>query len=291
MLRLIANHPLNSAHKLASLRRFFTWQISSRLAPGPIAVTFVNNSMLLVEPGMTGATGNVYTGLHEFEEMAFVLHLLRGQDTFVDVGANIGSYTVLASAVIGAKSISFEPISATYEHLVRNIRLNGIEQNVLAENIGIGSASGELRFTAKLDTVNHVLGEDEDFDDANTVLVKTLDEALEHIWPTLIKIDVEGFETSVVEGAANILHRESLLAVVMELNGSGERYGYDETALHERMLQYGFRPFAYLPFIRTLTALIGTNSHSGNTIYIRDFAEVQRRLTSASPFTVNGRSI
>ena len=59
---------------------------------------------------MTGATGNIYTGLHEFEDMMFLLHLLRPGDIFVDAGANIGSYTVLASAVVGAKSISFEPV-------------------------------------------------------------------------------------------------------------------------------------------------------------------------------------
>jgi FkbM family methyltransferase len=291
MLRFIASHPLNSAHKIASMRRFFAWQISSRLAPGPIAFNFVNNAMLLVEPGMTGATGNVYTGLHEFEDMSFVLHLLRAEDVFVDVGANIGSYTILAGAVVGAKCVSFEPILATYRHLIRNINLNGIGQNVIAENIGIGNARGELRFTATLDTVNHVLGENEESHGASVVLVKTLDEALEEIRPTLIKIDVEGFESSVIEGAPDILRRESLLAVVMELNGSGARYGFDELALHEKMLQYDFRPFAYFPFIRKLTPLSGKNSLSGNTIYIRDFAEAQRRVTSASPFVVSGMPI
>jgi hypothetical protein len=42
-------------------------------------------------------SGNIYAGLHEFGDMAFVLHFLRAGDLFADVGANIGSYTVLAS--------------------------------------------------------------------------------------------------------------------------------------------------------------------------------------------------
>jgi hypothetical protein len=50
--------------------------------------------------GMTGATGNLYVGLHEFEEMAFLLHFLRPGDLFADVGANVGSYTILAAVAV-----------------------------------------------------------------------------------------------------------------------------------------------------------------------------------------------
>ena len=45
---------------------------------------------------MHGVTGNVYCGLHDFAEMSFMLHLLRAGDLFADIGANVGSYTVLA---------------------------------------------------------------------------------------------------------------------------------------------------------------------------------------------------
>jgi hypothetical protein len=62
----------------------------------PVAMPYVNETRLLVKPGMAGATGNVYAGLHEYEDMAFVLHALRPSSRFVDVGANVGTYTVLA---------------------------------------------------------------------------------------------------------------------------------------------------------------------------------------------------
>jgi hypothetical protein len=70
--QFIVTHPLNSSRKLKSVWRFLPWQVGSRILPGPVAVDFVNGSRLLVKPGMTGATGSVYTGLHEFEDMAFV---------------------------------------------------------------------------------------------------------------------------------------------------------------------------------------------------------------------------
>jgi hypothetical protein len=106
--RFIIDHPLSRGRKLANLSRFARWQIAARVARGPVAVQFVNSAQLFAIPGMAGATGNVYVGLHEFADMSFVLHFLRPNDLFVDVGANIGSYTVLASAAVGANCVSFE---------------------------------------------------------------------------------------------------------------------------------------------------------------------------------------
>ena len=96
--RFIIDHPLSRGRKLANLSRFACWQIGARLARGPTVAQFVNSAQLLATPGMAGATGNVYVGLHEFADMSFLLHFLRPNDLFVDVGANIGSYTILASA-------------------------------------------------------------------------------------------------------------------------------------------------------------------------------------------------
>jgi len=44
----------------------------------------------VARPGETGVTGNIYTGLHEFSSMGYLLHVLREGDLFVDVGANVG---------------------------------------------------------------------------------------------------------------------------------------------------------------------------------------------------------
>src|SRR6478609_823915 len=100
-LRFIIRHPLNQRRRLAALMRFASWQLGSRVKTEHV-IPWVAGTKLVVRRGMTGATGNIYCGLHEFADMAFVLHALRPGDLFVDVGANIGSYTVLASAVCDA---------------------------------------------------------------------------------------------------------------------------------------------------------------------------------------------
>lgn len=284
--RFILAHPLNRANKWTALKRYFRWQIGSRLVPGDVLVPFVDSTFLRVRPGMTGATCNIYAGLHEFEDMAFVLHLLRKDDLFVDVGANIGSYTILAGGAVGTQCISVEPIKSTFNLLEENINLNRLSKNVQALNMGIGKEKGMLRFTAGLDTVNHVLSDFEQVDNVVEVPIVSLNGLLENQEPTLIKIDVEGFETNVIAGADKVLARPSLLAVIMELNGSGERYGFDERPLHEKMLSFGFNTYTYSPSDRNLISLDDKKSHSGNTLYVRNIDEVVSRLREARQYRI-----
>ncbi len=96
---------------------------------------------------------------------------------------------------------------------------------------------------------------------------------------------------AIVEGARDILSKQSLLAVVMELNGSEERYGYDESALHQSMLDFGFQPFSYCPFSRELVALDGKNSKTWNTLYLSDVQQVSERVRTGPKFHVDGYHI
>lgn len=242
----------------------------------------------MVRKGETGLTGNVYTGLHEFPDMAYLLHVLRPEDLFVDVGANVGSYTILACSAVGAKGYAFEPIPSTHSRLVENLRLNCLEQTVRHPNVGIGDQSGELLFTTDGDTINHALAEGELCANTVSVEVATLDAVLMDDSPSLIKIDVEGFEKPVLLGAQSVLSNTSLHSVIMELNGSGERYGFDESTILEMMFDHGFRAYSYQPFQRTLHDLNGKNLDSGNTLFIRNREYVEGRIRSADKITVNG---
>ncbi len=286
-LHFITTHPLNTGHKIRAVWRFVSWQLKARLVSKPYIHPFTNRSKLVIEKGMTGATGNVYCGLHEFNDMGFLLHFLRPGDLFADIGANIGSYTILASGHIGAHSISVEPLPATFQHLHRNIAVNKITGRVKALNIALGAEEGSLAFTTGLDTMNHVAAAT----DINTitVAVNTLDNVLAGQVPLLVKIDVEGFETEVLKGGKHTLQNQDLKAIIIELNGSGDKYGYDEEAIHLGLLQFGFKPYIYLPKERQLKAVDGFGSH--NTIYLRDVAWVKQRLRTADAFAVLGQSI
>ncbi len=290
ILKFITTHPLNRDKKIEAVIGFVKWQIGSRFVPGAIVYDWVNGSKFLVRTGDHGLTGNIYTGLHEFPDMGFLLHVLRPDDLFIDIGANVGSYTILACSAIGARGYAFEPVPSTYNELVENVRLNHSEDRVTCLNIGLGNAQGRLTFTSDLECTNHALASGEQSDNTVDVEVSTLDTVLDGESPTMIKIDVEGFETPVLEGAEETLKKPTLHSVIMELNGSGSRYGFDESRILEMMLDHGFGTYAYNPLDRTLTDLQGKNVTSGNTLFIRDKSLVLDKLNSSPKITLHGKS-
>jgi FkbM family methyltransferase len=218
--------------------------------------------------------------------MMFLLHFLCPDDTFFDIGANVGTYTLLATGVGKAKSVAIEPIESTFNLLNRNLRLNGLAENeVIAINSAAGSAIGVLEFTSDNDTTNHVVATYEGVKTGIvTVPVLTIDSLNINSIPILIKIDVEGFETEVLKGMENTLDNPSLKAIIIELNGSGTRYGYNEEEIHHLLLSKGFCPSEYNPFERTLSAL-ESYGHE-NTIYCRDLDFIRKRLEAASRVAV-----
>ena len=285
-LRFILGHPLNSRARLGALKRYVSWQLGSRMVPGPVIVDFVNGSKLVMSPGRTGATANLYVGLAEVDDMAFVAHMLRPGDLFVDVGANIGAYTVLAAAV-GARCLALEPSPQTFARLSENLRLNDLTATVTARQLAVGAASGELRFTAGLDTVEHVIARGESASATQVVAVQPLDDILANDEPYVMKIDVEGFETEVIRGANRTLSRPSLSAIVIEMNGSGARYGYDEAALHRDLVAHGFTNVTYSSGSRTLSAAHSPAS-DGNRIYVRDLQLARVRVAESPRLDITG---
>jgi len=292
VVKFIIGHPLNRGNKVKALVDFIKWQISSRLIPGEgIVYDWLGGARFLVRPGETGLTGNIYTGLHEFADMLFLLHVLRDDELFVDVGANVGSYTILACSVVGARGYAFEPVPSTYKRLIDNIRLNYLDSRVNCNNVCIGSEKGTVAFTNDLDTENHAVADGDECNDQIMVDVTTLDSALKDEQPALIKIDVEGYESLVISGALEILSNPTLHSVIMELNGSGGRYGFDESEILTVLSEKGFRPYSYNPFKRKLMDLEGKNVESGNTIFIRDKELVSKRLHDANKININGNEI
>ncbi len=290
ILNNIVNHPFNKYNKAAAIAIFVGWQIGSRLVPGDVIFEWVNNSKLVARTGEIVVTGNIYCGLLEFQDMGFLLHVLRERDIFVDIGANVGAYTILASAAIGASSYCFEPVPSTYRRLMTNIRLNALDKKVISLNMALGNARKQLLFSSDESGTSHVLADNEKTKNEITVNCSTLDEELKGD-PFLIKIDVEGYETPVLEGAQHSLKNPNLCGVIIELNDSGQRYGFDEQTILQMMFDHGFKTYSYCPFERKLRILGGKNEYEGNTIFVKNIDRVLNRINKAPKFAVHGVSI
>jgi FkbM family methyltransferase len=150
----------------------------------------------------------------ELSELAFIEAYLLSGDVFLDVGANIGLFTLLAADVVGNRGAvhSFEPCAATFDRLSDNIRLNGFG-NIQANQLALSAEQGELELFTSQDghdawnsfagTLAGAAGK------RQLVKVDTLDDYLlrNQVTPSLIKIDVEGWESQVLKGGEATLSR------------------------------------------------------------------------------------
>ncbi|WP_221394101.1 FkbM family methyltransferase [Dyadobacter sp. NIV53] len=275
-IKTILNHPLNKDRKLNALFTFFKRGIIIRLHKHPIVYPFIEDTFLVVDKGMSSAELQIYTSLYDTNEMLFMMHYLRPEDTFVDIGANIGVYSVLASGVAGAKSLAFEPIPSTFFRLKRNIHYNNLQQKVELFNLGVGDKEETLVFSDSLDAINHVVTDGKYSGPVTNVPVSTLDKLMLNQTPNLLKIDVEGFEANVINGATETLQRPELRVIIMETNGLSDQYEFGQNYIHNKLLSLGFTPNSYSPQDRKIVPIESTNPE--NTIYIRDMEFVKERI-------------
>jgi FkbM family methyltransferase len=285
-LRFVLNHPLNKDRKTKALLNYLRWQVESRVMRDSLVFEWMPGTRAIVRRGDAVMTLNLYCGLLDFDDMAYVLHLMTPQELFVDIGANVGAYTMLACSAKGARGYCFEPVPSTFQRLLDNIAINHLNSKVVALNIGLSDHDDELVFTSDEGGRNHVVSNGESREQTIRVPVRPLDSILSEESPSIIKIDVEGFETNVLNGAEKTLSKPSLHTVIMELNGLGSRYGFDEQNILKKMLDYGFMTYVYEPFSRKLIPLHGKNNTYENTLFIRNEGEIQNRIAQAPRVSV-----
>jgi FkbM family methyltransferase len=278
MGRTFSTHPLTRNAPLNAWARFVAWQMRSRMQ-AEVIVPWIEGQRLAARRGMNAATGNIYLGLMEFADMMLPLHFLREGDLFLDIGSNIGSFTVLASGVRRATTWAFEPDPQTIRALRRNVEVNGIQDHVTIHELALGDTDGEVSFTTGQDATNHVATKGET--NVRTVPTRRLDTLIGVNRPLMIKMDVEGFEEPVVRGARGLLAGDSLKLI--EIESVTEEI---ETTFNRS----GFVRAYYDPFLRELSQNPGDLS-PWNAVFVRDWDFVAARLASAPPVNILGRSI
>jgi FkbM family methyltransferase len=155
----------------------------------------------------------------------------RAGEVLVDVGANVGMYTVWAAKTRGVRVFAFEPESQNYGLLNRNLMLNGLGESVRAYCLALSDAAGfsELHLS-ELDVGGscHQLGEKIDhnrrparFRFSQGCVAARLDDLVRDGVvppPQHIKIDVDGLEPKVIAGAAQVLRARETRSLLIEVN-------------------------------------------------------------------------
>jgi FkbM family methyltransferase len=207
-------------------------------------------------------------GTYEKDELDRVVALLRPGDTVLDVGANLGFYTLtLARRVPGLALHAFEPIPRTFAALERHLALNGVAAKAYPFGFSDEAAEKTFYFYPE-DSVNasaaNLTG------GANVAEVRCRVERLddfvrrEKVVPDFVKCDVEGAELLVFKGGLETLGRHRPAILTEMLRKWSAPFGYHPNEIIELLAGLGYRCFTLrsgelVPFARMDESTVETN--------------------------------
>jgi FkbM family methyltransferase len=277
-------HPLTKENYYITCIRYLGYNIYLRLFPS-LTYRWLSNLKFQVRRGDAGIIGNIYYGLYEYKESIFLLHVLRKEDCFLDVGANVGHFSLLVSGIHSCKTLALEPVPETFNQLKKNIHLNRLNNLVEPLNIGLGSIPTKLYFSIDLGTMNKVVSENHQ--SKVKVEVSTLDKFIEFRQiPFAMKIDAEGYEKFIIEGGKEMLINPELNVVIVELNELSSFYEIDLNDILMLLENAGFKSYDYIPESRNLVPLTSYNKEQFNSIFIKDIDLIKERIKSARKIRV-----
>jgi FkbM family methyltransferase len=208
--RILRARHLNRCNAIA---RHLGWQLRRMIGAFPVTLRLSNS--WISDDSSAGVLPLVNAlGAYDYNNMSLFAECLLDGGTFLDIGANIGPYTLLLSENARVEVVSFEPNPSAFAKLKANVELNR-RMNVTLMNVALSSSDGELVMTNEGSSATNkivtaaVAG-------SVTVPSKRLQKFLEsqsRRQPVIAKVDVEGHEVDVLMGAGAALAIIQIIAL------------------------------------------------------------------------------
>lgn len=233
-LSSVKNLPLDTyvEQTLRSNEFLARWKhaILSALIPNQLVVTkrLSNGLEMLVDLRQVYVGWGILNEVYEPDEVNFVKRFLRSGCGFVDIGANIGYYSIIAASIVGTGGFvhAFEPTATSHDLLQSTVERNSLQAIVKVHKKALSSTHGTVVMVHDLNSVNmggaHVEAETASTGEQSSVVRESVECATLDSFDfgrrvDLIKIDVEGAEKFVLQGGVGLLERDHP-AVMIELN-------------------------------------------------------------------------
>lgn len=185
----------------------------------------------------------------EPETVEWIETYIRQGDVFYDIGANIGAYSLIASAHCRGdiKILAFEPSFSNFYQLCRNIVLNKFDKSIIPYMIALSRIPGLLAFhyrSLEAGGADHYLGENlptasSNFVYAQQLLTFSIDYLVDHFGfpvPNYIKLDVDGAEIDVLQGAEQTLRKHDVKSILVEVRDINDM----SKQVHTLLISAGF---------------------------------------------------
>lgn len=269
----IVRHPANKGQLARTLLRAARFRLGVA-RNRPVELSVLGGNKLRCYPDSNTARSVAYYGpAPDVVTMSFMQLYLRPGDAFLDAGANIGLYTLIAAAFVGAEGRidAVEPVPATLARLEENLRLNGVGIAHI-HRFALGDEDGEARMTSSKDETNYL-------DDQGGVSVPL--RRLDTLFPSqrfaFAKFDLEGAELAALRGAERLLRRGALPVFVFELNGASDRFGVDSREVLSWLEERGYFVGTFDPASRSVKRGVSPGLDP-LAVHRAHVAEIQRRV-------------
>lgn len=190
-------------------------------------------------------------GEYEPEITDIFIKTIQKGDVVIDIGANIGYYTLIAARTVGGngKVFAFEPDHTNYALLKRNIEINRYK-NVIPIKKAVSNANTSAKFFLREDsTVSSLLNDFDKYPSTGSTEVETI--ILDDFFKDkesiiskikLIKMDIEGAEMLALLGMSQIIEKNEKLAIISEFNPDFiKKSGYEPEEFISKLKRYGFK--------------------------------------------------
>ena len=234
-------HPANRGRRLRQIGRALTFQWRGRVSGRPSSVPLGRKSRVLAYLDDTSSRKAAYANPPDHPEMCVWMNYLGPGRLFMDVGADVGLYTILALDA-GAEVIAVEPRIEATDRIRENLALNGYSATIAA--VALSHQPGEGRLAGEDSTKQHLVIDRPVDLPTRTVAVTTLDDLLGGRTAHGVKIDVEGAERLVLLGAARALAEGRIGLLQLEWNlQSRIVFGEGREPVEELLRSYGYGLF------------------------------------------------
>ena len=282
LVRTIYSHPYNRRKPFFALYRLLRWQLHKKLSSRRRVYAYWGTRKVSCYPDSPESMWLVYNYYMDWDEFHFIKRYVRQASVVLDVGANIGVYTLWISQYLGneGRLIAFEPDPQNCRRCAENIEQNSLEM-VRLEQIALSNRGGKLEFSVGKDVENHLMPDDAVTGSSIAVEGTTLDEycQLQDIARIdFLKIDVEGAELLVLQGATNALARSMIGVIQLELTDALKRYGIERSDLVELLHKHDYSLYTYSCVENRLHAVQEDDETPQNVYAIHDIDGVHSRL-------------
>jgi FkbM family methyltransferase len=248
--RYLKTHRAFKKSPILTITRAVDWSILCLFKiPKTIKISDYNIDFYLPPRLLRAGSTGIYVLREDYEpELAYLKQVLSPGQVFVDAGANFGIYTTIASRLVGDSGvvISFEPAVETYPILDRNVEINQLE-NVRVFHAAVSDREGITRFYHNDDAPNSyslgAVNDETEFEEIETITLEKVFEQEKIKRFDLMKIDVEGAEELVLQGAKSLIE-QMRPKIIFEVSSKGaQRLGLSQNGAWNLLQELGYSFF------------------------------------------------